>query len=99
MTNPYIIQLLGVLLTGAGVVALTAAAHVFGTPLTYEETRELGKEGNWYRLAFNLETIASAAVFLGGVGILKWSNFNLCIFLAYWLPDLPEAMRLLLSCH
>jgi hypothetical protein len=99
MTNPYFIQLIGVLLTLAGMVALTAASRVFGRPLTHEEKRESGKEGDWYRLAFNLETIASAALFLAGIGVLKWSNFSLCAFLTYWLPDLPEAIRLLLSCH
>ena len=100
MANPYLIQLIGVLLVGAGMVALTAATHVFGTPLTYEERRRVGKEGkNLYRLPINLETIASAAIFLGGMGILAWSKFNFCAFLAYWLPDLPEAIRLLLSCR
>ena len=101
MANPYLIQLIGVLLVGAGAVALTAAAQVFGTPLTREEEERLNirKGGNWYRLPINLETIASAAVFLAGMGILWWSNFNLCAFLAYWLPGLPEAIRLLLSCR
>jgi hypothetical protein len=99
MTSPYFIQLIGILLTGAGVVALTAASRIFGTRLTREEKRETSREGNWYRLPINLETIASAVVFLAGVGILKWSNFNLCTFLAYWLPELPEAIRLLLSCR
>jgi hypothetical protein len=99
MTNPYFIQLIGVLLTFAGIVALTAASRIFGSPLTREERRELGKDGDWYRLPINLETIASGALFLAGIGILKWSNFSLCAFLAYWLPDLPEAMRLLLSCR
>ena len=99
MTNPYFIQLIGILLTAAGVVALTAASRIFGRPLKYEEKRETGKEGNWYRLPFNLETIASGALFLAGIGILKWSNFSLCAFLAYWLPDLPEAIRLLFSCR
>jgi hypothetical protein len=99
MTNLYFIQLIGVLLTAAGIVALTAASRVFGTRLTREEKRERGKDGDLYRLPINLETIASAVVFLGGVGILKWSNFNLCAFLAYWQPDLPEAIRLLLSCR
>ena len=89
MTNLYFIQLIGVLLTLAGAVALTAAAHIFGTPLTdkEEERYKLGKGGNWYRLPINLETIASAAVFLAGIGVLKWSNFNLCAFLAHWLPN------------
>jgi len=101
MTNPYFVQLIGILLTGAGAVALTAAAHIFGTPLTTEEEEryKVSKGGNWYRLPINLETIASGALFLAGIGILKWSNFSLCAFLACWLPDLPEAIRLLLSCR
>ena len=99
MTNIYFIQLVGVILVAAGVLALTAVAHVFGTPLTYEERRERGKEGNWYRLPINLETIASSAVFLAGMGILWWSKFNFCAFLAYWLPDLPEAIKFWLSCR
>lgn len=99
MTNPYFIQLIGVLLTGAGIVALTAAAHVFGTPLTYEERREIGKEGNWYRLPINLETLASAVVFIAGIGILTWSKFDLCAFLAYWIPNLDPGLRFWLSCR
>jgi hypothetical protein len=99
MTNPYFIQLIGILLTATGIVALTAASRIFGTRLTREEKRKIGKDGDLYNLPINFETIASAVVFLGGVGILKWTNFNLCAFLAYWLPDLPEAIRLLLSCR
>ena len=100
MANPYLIQLIGVLLVGAGMVALTAASYAFGKPLTHEERLEIGKgDKNIYRLPINLETIASAAVFLGGMGILWWSKFNFCAFLAYWLPNLPEAIRLLLSCR
>jgi hypothetical protein len=99
MTNPYLIQLVGILLTGAGMVALTAAAHIFGTPLTYEERRELRKDGNWYRLPLNLETIASGAVFLAGIGMLTWSKFELCSFLAYWVPNLDAGIKFWLSCR
>jgi len=100
MTNPYFVQLIGILLTGAGVVALTAAVRIFGRPLTRDERLRAGdKPSDTYRLPINLETVASGAVFLAGVGILTWSKFNLCAFLAHWLPDLPEAIRLLLSCR
>ena len=100
MTNSYLVQLVGILLTGAGMVALTVASRLFGRPLTREERIRMGdKPSGTYRLPINLETIASAVLFLAGVGILKWSKFSLCAFLAYWLPDLPEAIRLLLSCR
>jgi hypothetical protein len=100
MTNLYLIQLVGILLVGAGIVALTAAAYSYGKPLTREERLDIGKgDKNIYRLPINLETIASSAVFLGGMGLLWWTKFNFCGFLAYWLPDLPEAIRLLLSCQ
>ena len=100
MTNPYFIQLVGVLVTGAGIVALTLASRIFGRPLTREERMHMGdKPSGTYSLPINLETIASAVLFLAGIGILNWSNFRLCAFLAYWLPNLPEAIRLLLSCR
>lgn len=100
MNNPYFVQMIGILLTTAGVVALTVASRIFGRPLTREERIRMGdKPSGTYRLPINLETIASAVLFLVGIGILKWSNFSLCAFLAYWLPDLPEAIRLLLSCR
>lgn len=100
MTNPFLIQLIGVLLVAAGMIALIAAASAFGKPLTREERLEIGKgDESAYRLPINLETIAATAVFLAGMGLLWWSKFNFCAFLAYWLPDLPEAIRLLISCR
>ena len=101
MTNIYFIQLVGVILVAAGALALTATTYVFGTPLTREEEERLKvrKGGNWYRLPINLETIASSAVFLAGMGILWWSKFSFCAFLAYWLPDLPYAIKFWLSCR
>jgi len=63
MTNPYFVQLIGILLTAAGVVALTAASRIFGKPLTYEEKRETGKEGNWYRLHSTLRLSLLARYF------------------------------------
>jgi len=100
MTNPYFIQLIGVLLTSAGVIALTAAAHIFGRPLSREEQLRMGnKHSGAYRLPINLETVASSAVFLAGVGILKWSDFSLCAFLFHWIPNLSSVFRLLFSCR
>ncbi|HUE98382.1 MAG TPA: hypothetical protein VMN99_03950 [Anaerolineales bacterium] len=103
MANVFLIQLIGVVLVIAGMIALTASTHLFGAPVSPAERRRASDEWNRrrdvYRLPFNFETIISSIVFLGGLGILTWSKFNLCAFLAYWLPSLPEAMRLLLSCR
>jgi hypothetical protein len=83
-------------------VQLVGVARVFGTPLTPAEKRRASDEWNRrrdvHRLPINLETIASSIFFLGGIGILIWSKFNLCIFLSYWLPSLPPAVRIILSC-
>jgi len=102
MANVYLIQLVGVILTVAGLIALTASTHLFGTRLSPAERQrasdEWNRKRNVYRLPINLETITSTLFLLGGVGILTWSKFNLCAFLAYWLPPLPEAVRLFLSC-
>ena len=49
-----------------------------------------------YRLPLNLETIVSAIFFLAGIGILIWSDFDLCAFLAYWFPSLPQVARFVL---
>jgi len=100
MTNPYFIQLIGIIMAGAGAVALTAAAHIFGRPLTRDERERLGeKRSDFYKLSINLETLASAVVFLAGIGILTWSKFKLCSFLLYWIPDLPYGIRFWLSCR
>jgi hypothetical protein len=103
MANIYIIQLVGVMLATAGIIALTASAHLFGMPLSPADKRRASDEWNRkrdvYSLPINLESIISAIFFLGGIGILAWSKFELCAFLAYWLPPLPDAVRLLLSCR
>jgi len=100
MANTYFIQLIGVLLTAAGMIALITSAYLYGTPLTRAEKREAGRErGNVHRLPFNLETLISSAFLLAGVGMLTWTKFNLCAFLAHWLPGLPEALKLLMSCR
>jgi hypothetical protein len=70
VTNNYFIQLIGVLLTVAGLIALTASARFFGTPLSNEEKRRASDEWNHrrdtYRLPIDLEAIVAAAFFLGG---------------------------------
>jgi hypothetical protein len=103
MPSSPLIQLIGVVLTGAGLIALIASAHVFGTPLSPAEKRRASDEWNRkrdaYRLPINLETVVSAIFFLGGISILIWSKFEFCAFLAYWFPPLPEAVQLLLACR
>ena len=95
--------MVGVILTVAGIIALTASTHIFGTPMSPAERRrasdEWNRRRNVYRLPLNLETITSGIFFLGGIGILVWSKFELCAFLAYWVPSLPDVARLLLSCR
>jgi hypothetical protein len=102
MVNSQLIQLIGVVLTIAGLIALTASTRVFGTPLSPAEKRRASDEWNrrrdTYRLPINLETVVSATFFLGGIIILVWSKFELCAFLAYWFPPMPEAVKLLLAC-
>ena len=94
--------MIGVVLAVAGIIALTASAHLFGTPMSPAERRrasdEWNRRRNAYHLPFNLETIVSTIFFLGGICILIWSNFELCAFLAYWLPPLPDVARIVLSC-
>jgi hypothetical protein len=103
MPSDHLIQLIGVVLTVAGLIALTASAHVFGTPPSPAEKRRASDEWNRkrdaYRLPINLETVISAIFFLGGIGILVWSKFEFCAFLAYWFPPTPEAIKLLMACR
>lgn len=102
MADVYLVQLVGVILTVASLIALTASTHLFGTRYSLAEKRRASDEWNRrrdvYRLPLNLETITSLLFFLGGVGILVWSKFSLCEFLAYWLPSLPQALKLFLAC-
>ena len=102
MVNIYLTQLVGVMLAGAGMLALMASAHLFGTPLTPADRKkasdEWNRRANGFSLPISLSTILSTVVFLGGIGILTWSKFNACVFLGYWLPTLPEAIKLLLTC-
>jgi hypothetical protein len=103
VSNIFLIQMIGVVLAVAGMIALTATAHLFGTPLTPAERRRSSDEWNRrrdvYRLPINLESIVSGIFFLSGIGILIWSKFDLCPFLAYWIPSLPDIVKLVLSCR
>ena len=99
MGNLYIIQLIGVLLTAAGLAALTASAFIYGRPRTRDERLRMRNERKPVRrLPLNPETIASTAFVLIGLGILNWSNFNVCAYLAYWLPSLSGSIKFWLSC-
>ena len=100
MANIYFIQLAGILMTGLGVIALTASYYLHGQPLSRDERFRMGKKRtDFRRVPINLETIISTALFLSGMGVLTWSKFTACAFLAYWLPELPDALMLLLSCR
>jgi hypothetical protein len=100
MGNPYVIQLVGVLITAAGIAALTASAYVYGRSLRRDERSRMGKQRQpARRLPMNPETVASMAFVLLGLGILNWSNFNLCAYLAYWLPGLSTSLKFWLSCR
>ena len=100
--NVFLIQMIGVVLTVAGLIAMTASANLFGTPMSLAEKRRASDEWNRrktvFRLPLPLETIVSSIFFLGGIGILIWSNFEHCAFLEYWLPSLPDVARAVLSC-
>src|SRR5574339_319275 len=96
----YVIQLVGVLITAAGIAALIAFAYVYGKSLTRdEESRTRKPRQNPRRLPINLETAASMAFVLLGLGILNWSNFDICAYLAYWLPSLSTSLKFWLSCR
>jgi len=99
MTNIYFFQLVGVLLTGLGMIGLSASYYLYGQPLSRKEQVRLGKNSSFRRMPIRIDTVASVAFFLGGMGILTWSKFSLCTFLAYWLPNLPNAIRFILSCR
>jgi hypothetical protein len=105
MADIFIVQLIGVVLVLTGFIALTASAGLFGSPLSPAEKRRASDEWNRrrdasaYRLPINLETIVSTVFLLGGIGILIWSRFELCGFLAHWFPPLPEMAKLVLSCR
>src|SRR5919112_641477 len=102
MPEIFIVQLVGVVLAMTGFIALTASVGLFGSPLSAADKRrasdEWNRKRNAYRLPISLETIVSTIFLLGGIGILLWSSFELCGFLGYWFPPLPELAKLVLSC-
>jgi len=99
MANVYFIQLIGVLVTGLGMIALSASYYLYGKPLSRDDEIRMNRTGKGLRrMPLNLETIISAFFFLGGMGILTWSKFSPCAFLNYWLPTMPDALMFLLSC-
>jgi len=103
MADVFLVQLVGVVLVLTGFITLTASAGLLGSPLSPAEKRRASDEWNRkrdaYRLPINLETLVSTAFLLGGIGILIWSRFELCGFLAYWFPPLPELAMSVLSCR
>src|SRR5215210_1373980 len=98
MADIFVIQFVGMVLAMTGFIALTASAGLFVSPLSPAEKRrasdEWNRKRNAYRLPISLETIVSTVFLLGGIGILVWSRFELCGFLAYWLPPLPDLAKL-----
>lgn len=103
MTDIFLIQLIGVVLAVTGFIALTATAGLLGSPLSPAEKRrasdDWNRKRNAYRLPISLETIVSTVFLVGGIWILIWSKFELCGFLAYWFPPLPDLAKLVLSCR
>lgn len=103
MANLFLIQLVGVVLVLTGFIALTASAGLFGSPLSPADKRrasdEWNRKRNTYRLPIGLESVVSTIFLVGGIGILVWSKFELCGFLAYWFPPLPGLAKLILSCR
>lgn len=102
MEEIFIIQFVGAVLAITGFIALTASAGLFGYPLSPADKRrasdEWNRKPNTYRLPIGLETIVSLIFLFAGIGILVWSRFELCGFLAYWFPPLPEVLKSVLSC-
>ncbi|HKI54639.1 MAG TPA: hypothetical protein VJ987_10985 [Anaerolineales bacterium] len=100
MNNPYIIQSIGLTITAIGILALVALTNLYGRPLSDEERLRMGeKSRSLYRLPINIETIIAALILLVGIGILGWSKFDLCTFVSYWMPNLPNAFMATLKCR
>ena len=87
-------------MTAIGVIVLVAVTTVYGRPLSNEERLRMGeKNRSLYRLPVNIETIIAALILLAGIGVLAWSKFNLCAFISYWAPNLPNAVMAALKCR
>jgi hypothetical protein len=100
MRDPYIIQSIGLAITAIGVLALIALMTLIGRPFSKEERYRMGSERrNLYRLPINLETIVSTLILASGIGILIWSNFDHCLYIRHWAPNLPGTVISMLRCN
>ena len=100
MLNTYHIQLVGLVMTAIGLLALAALSTIYGRPLSNEEKLRAGKKSkNIFRLPINFETVISATILLGGIAILIWSSFDLCTFIPYWASNLPDAVMAAIKCR
>jgi len=100
MRNPYIIQSIGLAVTAIGVLALIAMMTLYGRPVSREDRHRPGEKNRvGFNLPINIETIISTIIMLCGLGILAWSNFDLCKFIVYWLPNLPKTLMITLQCR
>lgn len=98
--DPFIVQSIGLAITFVGVLALIAFTTIFGRPLSEEERRRIGTENrSLYRLPINIETVLSALLLVGGIGILFWSNFDHCRYIMHWAPNLPDTVMSMLRCN
>jgi hypothetical protein len=86
VSNNYFIQLVGVLFTVAGMIALTASAHLFGTPLSPEEKRRASDEWNHRRDVYRLPI---------NPGVYR---SHLILFDRDWHPYLVEFRSMCVSC-
>ena len=99
MKNNFTIQLVGLIISALGMLALIALTTIHGKPLSDDERRRLGKDNrSRFRLPINFETIIAALILLAGIGILTWSKFDLCVFITYWMPNLPDVAAVTLGC-
>jgi hypothetical protein len=99
MSNPYVIQSIGLVITAVGILALIAFTTLYGRPLSDDERIRMGeKRRDRYRLPINLETLLATVILLGGVGILYWSKFDPCLFIGHWVPNLPDTIMASFQC-
>jgi hypothetical protein len=98
--DPFIVQSIGLAITAIGVLALIAFMTILGRPLSEEERYRMGSERrNLYRLPINIETIVSTLILASGIGILVWSNFDHCLYIMHWAPNLPDTVMSMLRCN
>lgn len=93
--NVFLIQLLGVILTGAGLLGWSIYAAVYGMPLTNSEQRRTHGHHSGsqvFSLPINMETLALGLLIAAGVGILTLTHFSACAFIGYWWADAPASI-------